>query len=90
MPRDLHTINKSTGILKNTRILKNTMQVTLNGRPDTMGRETSVAQLLDRLELQPIRVAVELNEEIVARKTFRDTVIHEGDRIEIVTFVGGG
>lgn len=84
MPKDHPTT------LKNTGTSRNAMQVTLNGQPDTMERETSVAQLLDRLELQPIRVAVELNEEIVARKTFGDTMIREGDRIEIVTFVGGG
>ncbi len=66
------------------------MQVTINGQPNSIGSGFTVARLLDQLELQPVRVAVELNEDIVSRKTFGQTELHEGDRIEIVTFVGGG
>ena len=49
-----------------------------------------MADLLSQLELEPVRVAVEINEDIVPRKRFGETPIHDGDRIEIVTFVGGG
>lgn len=66
------------------------MQVTINGKPETLDDGISVAQLLVRLELEPARVAVEINEDLVPRKTFTDTLVHDGDRIEIVTFVGGG
>lgn len=66
------------------------MQVTINGQPNSIESGFTVARLLDQLELQPVRVAVELNEDIVSRKTFGQTELHEGDRIEIVTFVGGG
>jgi len=66
------------------------MQITLNGKSESLDDETTVAQLLRRLDLDPIRVAVEINEDIVRRKTFGETTIHNGDRIEIVTFVGGG
>lgn len=66
------------------------MQVTINGQPNSIESGFTVARLLDQLELQPVRVAVELNEDIVTRKTFGQTELHEGDRIEIVTFVGGG
>ena len=66
------------------------MQITINGKPETLDDGISVARLLVRLELEPIRVAVEINEDLVPRKTFPDTLVHDGDRIEIVTFVGGG
>ena len=66
------------------------MQITLNGKPETLDDNTTVAQLLRRLDLDPVRVAVEINEDIVRRKAFGETPIHHGDRIEIVTFVGGG
>jgi len=49
-----------------------------------------VADLLSQLDLEPVRVAVEINEDIVPRKRFGETAIRDGDRIEIVTFVGGG
>lgn len=66
------------------------MQVTINGKAETLDGEMSVADLLAQRELEPVRVAVEINEDVVPRKTFRETLIRHGDRIEIVTFVGGG
>ena len=66
------------------------MQVVVNGKPEDVAEGTTVAALLDRLNLAPVRVAVEINEELVPRRTFAATVVQTGDRIEIVTFVGGG
>ena len=66
------------------------MQVVVNGRPEDVEEGSTVAALLDRLNLAPVRVAVEINEELVPRRTFAETVVQTGDRIEIVTFVGGG
>ena len=66
------------------------MQITLNGNQKTTQDGMTVAHLLAWLELEPMRVAVEINEDIVPRKGFAGRVIHEGDRIEIVTLVGGG
>ena len=66
------------------------MQVVVNGRPEDVEEGTTVAALLDRLNHAPVRVAVEINEELVPRRTFAATVVQAGDRIEIVTFVGGG
>ncbi len=66
------------------------MQIVVNGSPQELDTNASVAQLLDRLKLAPIRVAVELNEELVPRKDFARTQLSAGDRLEIVTFVGGG
>jgi thiamine biosynthesis protein ThiS len=66
------------------------MQVIVNGKERELGSGTSVSELLGLYELEPIRAAVEINEELVPRATFSNTTIQPGDRIEIVTFVGGG
>lgn len=66
------------------------MQITVNGKPHQVEAETTVAGLLNDLKLAPIRVAVERNEELVSRKDFDRTNLRTGDRIEIVTLVGGG
>lgn len=66
------------------------MQAVINGKSQPLDEGTTVAGLLARLDLAPIRVAVEINEDLVPRKSFAETTIRPGDRIEIVTFVGGG
>lgn len=53
-------------------------------------REMTVADFLAFRGIEPRGVAVEINEDIVPRMTFPDTIVREGDKIEIVTFVGGG
>jgi thiamine biosynthesis protein ThiS len=49
-----------------------------------------VAGLLIALKLEQQRVAVELNEAVVPRRQHADTTLQPGDRLELVTFVGGG
>ena len=66
------------------------MVITLNGERFELDRPISVAGLLDRLEIDPRRVAVEHNLLIVRRKTYGEVLIDEGDTVEIVNFVGGG
>ncbi len=66
------------------------MQIVVNGKERELENDTNVSQLLAMYELEPIRAAVEINEELVPRATFAETTIKSGDRIEIVTFVGGG
>lgn len=64
--------------------------MTINGNEEDVETGTSVSALIARFNLQPKHVAVEINLELVPRSTFDATVINEGDRIEIVTLVGGG
>lgn len=66
------------------------MQVVVNGKQEDVAEGSTVAALLERLNHAPVRVAVEINEELVPRRTYGETVVQAGDRIEIVTFVGGG
>ena len=66
------------------------MLITLNGESYELDRPLSVSDLLARLELDPRRVAVEHNFTIVKRHGFSDTVVRDGDQVEIVNFVAGG
>jgi sulfur carrier protein len=66
------------------------MNVIINGEPLHLEPGTTVAALLERLKLQPRLVAVERNEELVPRARHPECVLEPGDRVEIVTLVGGG
>ena len=66
------------------------MIITLNGEPYETTDAISVERLLDQLGIDTRRVAIEHNLEILRRHLFADTLIKEGDRVEIVNFVGGG
>jgi thiazole synthase len=63
--------------------------ITLNGAPHRSAAAT-IADLVRELELVPEKIAVERNGEIVPRSTLSQTLLAEGDRLEIVHFVGGG
>ena len=66
------------------------MTIRLNGdRCDLIGPLT-VAELLTYLDIDRRRVAVELNLLVLKRAAFDDTLVREGDEVEIVHFVGGG
>lgn len=66
------------------------MQITVNGKPRDLGTAADLAALLRQLGLDPTRVAVERNLTIVPQTQFGATALAEGDRLEIVQFVGGG
>ena len=66
------------------------LRITLNGESYELDEPLSVGALLMQLSIDPRRVAVEHNLMILKRQLFDDTLVHEGDRIEIVNFVGGG
>ena len=66
------------------------MTITLNGEPFELSGPLTVTELLSRLEIDARRVAVEHNVTVLKRTAFDETVVHEGDEVEIVNFVGGG
>ncbi len=66
------------------------MQVTINGEQRAFAAPLSVAQLLAEIGLDPSKVAVERNREIVPRSTYREQAVDDGDQFEIVHFIGGG
>jgi thiazole synthase len=65
------------------------MNLTINGEPQVYSAET-LGALVEQLGMKPDRVAIELNREIVPREQWPQTPLHDGDRLEIVHFVGGG
>ena len=67
-----------------------TISVTINGEERSLARPMSVAAMLDEFGLMAKKIAVERNLEIVPRSTYDDVEVQDGDRLEIVRFVGGG
>jgi thiamine biosynthesis protein ThiS len=66
------------------------MKLQINGEPREFDEPLSLSALVGKLGMKPDRVAVELNREIVSREKWSETSLAEGDRLEIVQFVGGG
>lgn len=68
----------------------NTINIQVNGESQTCPSLISLPELLTQLELNPRLIAVEYNGEILHRQYWTDTKMQSGDRLEIVTIVGGG
>ena len=66
------------------------MRITVNGEEHAAHEGMTVAGLVEQLALRPERLAIELNGEVVRRADWPRTTLGEGDRVEIVHFVGGG
>lgn len=66
------------------------MTLQINGESKTFPDGFTLAALIEQLGAKPDRVAVELNLQIAPRNSWRETILHNGDRLEIVHFVGGG
>ncbi|MFN0136770.1 MAG: sulfur carrier protein ThiS [Phycisphaerae bacterium] len=66
------------------------MEITLNGEGRTLAGPLTLAELIEQHQLTPQRVAIEVNEQLVRRAEFALTRLNPGDRVEIVTLVGGG
>ncbi len=68
----------------------NTINIQVNGESHTCVAETALPELLTQLKLNPRLIAVEYNGEILHRQYWANTQMQSGDRLEIVTIVGGG
>ncbi|MBX3318354.1 MAG: sulfur carrier protein ThiS [Nitrospira sp.] len=66
------------------------MQIHVNGQTRSWRGDATVADLLQELDIKTERVAVELNLEILDRAVFGERVLKDGDRLEILGFIGGG
>lgn len=64
--------------------------ITVNGDFRTVSSKTKLPQLLEEMGLNPRLLAVEYNGEILHRQFWQETEIVDGDKLEIVTIVGGG
>ncbi len=65
------------------------MEIIVNGETRAAA-PVSIMELLRSLDIDPRRVAVELNQDILPKGEYESTILNAGDRIEIVHFVGGG
>src|SRR3954453_20827320 len=66
------------------------MEITLNGETRRIEAPVNVHGLLESLGLDPAKIAVERNLEIVPRSSYGEVALAPGDRLEIVHFIGGG
>jgi thiamine biosynthesis protein ThiS len=66
------------------------MRIVLNGEERQLSEGLSLAALVEQLGMKADRVAAELNREIVPRERWPQTLLRDGDRLEVVHFVGGG
>ena len=66
------------------------LTVQVNGEQKVVPLATTVSELLSILAVRPERVAVEVNRQIVRKVDWSRVPLHEGDRVEVVQFVGGG
>lgn len=66
------------------------MDIHVNGQPRDVAEGMTVAGLLQDLQLTAGKVAVEVNLEILDRQDFDGWLLNEGDRVEIMSFIGGG
>ncbi|MBN2477047.1 MAG: sulfur carrier protein ThiS [Pirellulales bacterium] len=66
------------------------MEISVNGQPRDVPKRTTVSSLIQELGLAGKYVAVEVNRELVPRQRHAEHELADGDRLEIVTLVGGG
>lgn len=66
------------------------LRIEVNGEVLDVPAQLNLTQLINHLELAPERLAIELNRSVVRRVDWQQTSLNEGDRVEIVHFVGGG
>jgi thiamine biosynthesis protein ThiS len=70
--------------------MEDAIQIRVNGEARAWRRGGTVADLLQDLEIKTERVAVELNLEILDRASLTQRLLQDGDRVEILSFIGGG
>jgi len=68
----------------------NVAKIQLNGDPYEINDGTNLSELLNKLEIQKNKVAIEVNGEIVEKNKYPNLILNKGDKVEIVKFIGGG
>ena len=66
------------------------MHITINGSQENYPTDTAVSQLLNQLNLQDKRIALEINKEIIPRSEYDQHILNDGDIVEIIHAIGGG
>lgn len=66
------------------------MKILFNGEPREVAAGTTIDAVLRDCQLSPLRIAVEVNQELVPRAQLAEFALRDGDQLEVVTLVGGG
>ena len=66
------------------------MKITLNGRPQEYAEALNLKNLVEQFYQERRKIIIEINGKIIKNPQWQDTLIREGDRIELITLVGGG
>lgn len=66
------------------------MELTVNGKKRTVTDGATITVLLEELRINPLRVAVQLNQQVIKRELYERTLLQAGDTLEIITFMAGG
>ncbi len=69
---------------------KNKIKIVVNGKQMTVNLKYSLKNLIDKLKMPITKIAIELNREIVNKKKINKINLKNGDKVEIVHFIGGG
>ena len=65
------------------------MEIRLNGKLREVEQDITIHQLLDSLKLHPLRVAVQVNEDIIKRDRYGEVILKSGDTVEVLTIMAG-
>lgn len=66
------------------------MKITLNGEPYELTSDATMQSLVESLQLDVRKIAIEQNQHIIQQGTYATTALNDGDTIEIINFIGGG
>jgi thiamine biosynthesis protein ThiS len=66
------------------------MKIIINGEEKSFGSNISIEAMLAELKINPKKVAIEMNLEIIPKSLYAKTLLKEGDSLEIIEFIGGG
>jgi len=66
------------------------MQIIVNGKKYKIKEKQNILMLLKKLGFKMSKVAVEINQDLIPRETYKSVTLKKGDKVEIVTFLGGG
>ena len=66
------------------------MYIVLNGKKFEIGNSATINQLLRKINIKSSKVAVEVNKVVIPKEKYKNFRFKEKDRVEIVTFIGGG
>ncbi|WP_337287809.1 sulfur carrier protein ThiS [Candidatus Methylomirabilis sp.] len=66
------------------------VELTVNGKTLEATDRATITALLEQLQINPLRVAVQLNQRIIKRELYERTVLQAGDTLEVLTFMAGG